>query len=70
MIFSTWNIRRLYRAGSIATISNEISKYKFDLVGVQKVRLDGSGTEVAGKYTLLYRKGNENHGLGTGFLCI
>jgi hypothetical protein len=42
-------------------------KYKLDLVGVQVVRWDRSGTEPAGEYTFLYGKVNENHELGTGF---
>jgi hypothetical protein len=37
---------------------------------VQEVRWEGGGTEPAGEYTFLYRKGNENHELGTGILCI
>jgi hypothetical protein len=38
MRFGTWNIRNLYRAGSLMTVSKELSKYKLDLVGVQEVR--------------------------------
>jgi hypothetical protein len=30
---------------SLRTVSKELSKYKLDLVGVQKVRWEGSGTE-------------------------
>jgi hypothetical protein len=42
-----------------------------DLVGAQKVRWEGDGTEPAGEHTFFYRKGNENHELGTiSFLCI
>jgi hypothetical protein len=39
-IFSR-NIRTLYRAGSLITVSREILKYRLDLVGVQEVRWDG-----------------------------
>jgi hypothetical protein len=37
--FGTWNVRSLYRAGSLKAVAEEISKYKLDLVGVQDVRL-------------------------------
>jgi hypothetical protein len=67
MRFGTWNVRRLYKAGSLVSISKELSKYKLDLVGVQKVRREGSGTELAEEYTFVYGKGIENHELGTGF---
>jgi exonuclease III len=60
MRFGTWNIRSMYRAGSLRTVTEEISKYKFDLMGVQEVRWDRSGTKPAGEYTFFCGKGNEN----------
>jgi exonuclease III len=38
MRFGAWNVRSLYRAGSLKTVSRELARYKIDLVGVQKVR--------------------------------
>jgi hypothetical protein len=67
MRLGLWNIRRLYRAGSLKTVARELARYKLDLVGVQEVRWEGGGTEPAGEYTFLYGKENENPELGTGF---
>jgi exonuclease III len=67
MRFGAWNVRSLYRPGSLKTVSGELAKYKLDLVGVQEVRWDKSGTEPAGDYTFFYGNGNADHHFGTGF---
>jgi exonuclease III len=45
MDMATWNIRSLYRVGSLKTVLKEVSKYELDLVEVQEVKWVGSGTE-------------------------
>jgi hypothetical protein len=50
MGFGTWNIRSLYRVGSLLTVAKEIAKYKLDLAGVQEVRWDRGGMGPADKY--------------------
>jgi hypothetical protein len=56
MRFGTWNVRSMYRAGSLRAVVEEISKYKLDLVGVQGVRWNGDGNDSEGDYTLFYGK--------------
>jgi hypothetical protein len=67
MRLGTWNVRSLYRAGSIMAAARELAKYKLHLVGVQEVRWDKVGTVTAGNFNFIYGEGSENHQLGTGF---
>jgi hypothetical protein len=60
MRFGTWNVRSMYRAGSLREVAEEISEYKLDLVGVQEDRWDGGGTERAGEYIFFW---TQNHGV-------
>jgi exonuclease III len=67
MRFGTWNVRSLYRIGSLKTVARELGKYKFDLVGVQVVRWEKGGTERAVDYTFYCGQTNRDYKLGTGF---
>jgi len=48
MRFGTWNVRRLYRAGSLTAAARELARYKLDIVDVQEDRWDKGGTIRAG----------------------
>ena len=48
ILLGTWNVRSLYRAGSLMAAARELARYKLDLVGVQEVRWDKEGTVKAG----------------------
>jgi len=61
----TWNLKSLYRAGSLTAAARELQRYKLDLVGVQEVRWDREGTVRAGDYNIFYERRNENHQLRT-----
>ena len=43
MRFGTWNVKSLYRLGSLTAVAMELARYKLDLVGVRKVRWDEWG---------------------------
>jgi hypothetical protein len=67
IVLGPWNVRGLYRAGTLTSVARELARYKLDLVGVQEVRWEKGGTVRAGDYNFFYGKGNENHRLGTGY---
>jgi len=35
--FSTWNVRSLYRSGSLTAAARKLVRYKFDLVDIQRL---------------------------------
>ena len=51
ILLRTWNVRSLYRAGSIMAGARELARYKLDLVGVQEVRWEKEGTVKAEDYS-------------------
>jgi len=62
--FGTWNVRSLYRAGSLTAAATELASYKLDLVGVQEVRWHKEGTVRAGDYNFFHGNWKENNQLG------
>ena len=51
ILLGSWNVRSLYRAGSLMAATRELARYKLDLVGVQEVRWVKEGTVKAGDYS-------------------
>ena len=49
-----WNVRSLYRAVALGLVTSELDRCRMDLVGVQEVTWEGSGTLESGNYTLFY----------------
>jgi hypothetical protein len=68
MRFGLWNVRDLYRAGSLMSAMRELARYTLDLVGVQEVRWEGSGTKPVRNCKFFYGKGNDDHELDS-FFC-
>jgi hypothetical protein len=56
MKFGMWEVRSLYRAGSLMIVSEGLSNYKI-FMGAQEVRWDRGGTEPAGKCTFSVERG-------------
>jgi hypothetical protein len=65
--FGMWNVRTLYRAGSLKTVARKLVKYNLDPWAVQRVRWVGGGSQPAGSHTFSHKNGNSNHHLGTDF---
>jgi hypothetical protein len=40
MRFGIWDVRSLYRSGSLITVARELAGYKLDLLGIEEVRWD------------------------------
>jgi len=68
MRFGTWDVRSLYRSGSLKSVARELSRYTLDLVGVQEDRWDKGGNIRTGEYVFFFWwKMKQNHPLGSGF---
>jgi hypothetical protein len=50
-------MKSLYRAGLLMTAVKELPKYKLDLVGVQEIRWDRSGTKSSGNMQFSMEEG-------------
>jgi hypothetical protein len=66
MRFGTWNVRSLYRAGSLVTVSKELSKYKLDFVRVQ-ARWEGGGAVITRRIHFSTKKGMRAMSIGESY---
>jgi hypothetical protein len=53
--FGTWNVRSLYKSGSLTAAAMELARCKLDLVGVQ-IRWEKGRTETVGDYIFIVRR--------------
>jgi len=61
--FVTWNVRRLYRKGSLTAAAR-----KLDLMGIEGVRWDRGGTVKAGFIFFLWRR-KRKASIGNRIFC-
>ena len=64
MRFGTRNFRSLYRAGALGLVTSKIDSCRMDMVGVQEVRWEGSGTLESRNYTLIIKEKKFSPGPG------
>ena len=54
-----WNVRTMYREGTVAVVAREMVRYKLDVLGISECRWKGAGRmKLASGQTLIY-SGNE-----------
>ena len=64
MRFSPWNVRNLYRAGSLTVAARELARYKLYLVGVQEIRWGNGGTVRAANFNFFLWKMKQKSSIG------
>jgi len=56
MKLAKWNVRSLYRVGSLKAVVRELGRYKLDVVVVQEVRWDKGDTVRESDYDFFLRE--------------
>ena len=64
----TWNVRTLRRFGKLEELMNELSRYKWDVIGLAETRLTGDGELTTEEGNKLYYSGQGKHYEGVGFM--
>jgi len=54
MRYGTWNVRCMYRTGSLTTAASELARYKLGIVDVQEVRWGKESTVKAGGFYFFF----------------
>ena len=64
----TWNVRTLNITGKIEELTNELSRYKWDIVGFAETRLHICGELTTNEGHKIYYSGREKHQECVGFI--
>jgi hypothetical protein len=64
-----WNVRSLYRTGSLSIAASELARYKLDTVDVQEVRLDNESTLGAGRFYFFLWKRKQKRSVENRSFC-
>jgi hypothetical protein len=67
MRFGTWNVRSLYRLGSLTAAAGELARYKLELVGVRDLRWGKGGMVRAADY--VFTKSKRKSSIGNRIFC-
>lgn len=67
LTIGTWNVRFLYRPGTLTTTISCLEQYKLDITAIQEVRWEDSGSITSQGMTMLY-SGGTKHKRGVGFI--
>jgi RimJ/RimL family protein N-acetyltransferase len=54
MTLGTWNVRSLWRSGSVTVAARELARYILDFLGVRYVNWDKEGTVGAEECNVFY----------------
>ena len=63
-----WNVRILHITGKIEELTNELRRYKWDIVGISETRLNGCGELTTNECHKIYYSGRGKHQDGVGFI--
>jgi exonuclease III len=64
---ATWNVRSLFRPGTLKNLIQELKKYKINIAAVQDMRWKGNDTFDSDDYTICYSGSSDKNIFGTGY---
>uniref|UniRef100_A0A1Y1LRS9 Endonuclease/exonuclease/phosphatase domain-containing protein n=1 Tax=Photinus pyralis TaxID=7054 RepID=A0A1Y1LRS9_PHOPY len=67
IFLATWNVRGTYEEGLINELTNQLKRYKIDIIALQETKQKGNEVYDINGYTF-FKSGGKDRKLGTGFM--